>query len=126
MNYYKSLIFILILAALFSCKDDDGNIPPTGRIYGQVKHHFDTIPNAIVYIKFGTIELPGTNPSDYDDQVTASDPDAFYEFTGLKKGPYYLFGIGMDDDCSCEVIGGTPIILDTDSDEVKSIVPVTE
>lgn len=129
MKYYTSLFFLLIIATSFSCneeKKEEEDILPTGQISGQVKHHTDPVPNTIVYIKYGTIDLPGINPSDYDDQVTATGPDAYFEFMELKKGPYYIFGIGMDDDCSCEVIGGTPIILDSDSDIVESILPVTE
>ncbi len=129
MKYFKSLLFLLSIATLFSCNDEtkeEDKIAPTGRISGHVKHHADYVPNTIIYIKYGTVELPGTNPSDYDDQVTATGANAYFEFIELKKGPYYIFGIGMDDDCSCEVIGGTPIILDSDSDVVESILPVTE
>ena len=69
---------ILLISSVFiiSCSKKDDEVAvvtiPAGKggkatITGHVKHHDDAIPNAMVYIKYGAIELPGTNPKDYDD-----------------------------------------------------------
>lgn len=125
----KKIQYILIAFALlliFSCKPEQVDVPPTGTISGHVMHHNDAIPNAIVYIKYDATDFPGPNPEDYDDQTTASAGDAHYTFSGLGKGPYYLYGIGTDESCSCEVVGGIPVTLIKDNEAVESNIPVTE
>ena len=126
MNYLKIILFVFTISILFSCNDDDASSIPTGSISGHVMHHDDAIPSAIVYIKFGATEFPGANPEDYDDQVTTSDSDAHYEFSGLAKGSYYLYSVGMDPGCACEVLGGIPVELDSDSHALETNIPVTE
>lgn len=125
MRLLLSVIFLSGVFSLFSCgKDDD--TPPTGRIFGQVLHHDDPILGATVYIKYNATEFPGMLPEDYDEQVTASEVDATYEFTELGKGSYYLYSIGDDLDCPCEVFGGIPVVLQSDSEIRETNIPVTE
>ncbi len=120
------LLFAAVTCCLFlSCQKDDEE-PPTGRIFGQVLHHDDPILGATVYIKYNATEFPGTSPSDYDDEVTASTIDALYSFDGLSAGSYYLYGIGEDIDCGCSVFGGIPVVLNSNSDIRETVVPVTE
>lgn len=126
MKKIQYTLIIFALLTMFSCSSDDGDTTPSGTITGHVKHHDDAIPNAIVYIKYNATEFPGSNPNDYDDQTTASAGDAHYTFSGLGKGSYYLYGVGTDAGCSCEVVGGIPITLDSDNQEVESNIPVTE
>jgi hypothetical protein len=91
MKYSKAFFLLLALSLCFSCnRDDDDNTDqptPIGRIFGQVMHHEDLIPDALVYIKYDATEFPGIDPSNYDDQVTVDSIDASFEFTNLGKVP---------------------------------------
>lgn len=118
------LLAVVLFIAL-ACKKEEG---PDGKatITGHVKHHDDAIPNATVYIKYGATELPGTDPGNYDDETTASSSDAHYEFNELQRGDYYLFAIGYDSACACEVIGGVSVTIEEKDETLESNVPVTE
>lgn len=118
-------IAIICLAIIFtftisSCKKEGTG--GKSKVSGNVKHHTKLIPNAIVYIKYGAKEFPGADVSVYDDQVTA-DTNAHFEFDGLQKGDYYLYGVGIDG--SDIVVGGIGIKLRRNED-LESDVPVTE
>lgn len=124
----RNLLLLSLLGFLpiaMSC-DKGEESPPTGKIFGQVLHHDDPILGAAVYIKYNETEFPGTSPEDYDDMVMASVSDATYEFNDLPKGNYYLYSIGEDIDCSCTVLGGIPVVLNSDTDIRETIIPVTE
>ena len=101
-------------------------MPPDGRIFGQVLHHDDPILGATVYLKYNATEFPGMLPEDYDEQVSASEVDATFEFSELPKGSYYLYSIGDDLDCPCQVFGGIPVVLQSDSEILETNIPVTE
>jgi hypothetical protein len=117
--------FMLTMILQTSCKKEDA-ADPMGRIFGQVLHHDDPILGANVYIKYNATEFPGSLPSDYDDLTLASEVDATFEFNDVPQGSHYLFGIGEDTDCSCQVLGGIPVILHSNTDTLQTIVPVTE
>ncbi|MBA3970838.1 MAG: hypothetical protein H0X46_01595 [Bacteroidetes bacterium] len=113
-------IFAVLLFVTMGCtKEGTGG---KASVSGNVKHHQELIPNAMVYIKYGATEFPGADVSVYDDKVTA-DANSHYEFKDLEKGDYYLYSIGMDG--SDIVKGGIGVVLlrktHTDSD-----IPVTE
>ena len=123
-NTFK-YIAIICLAAIFtftfsSCKKEGTG--GKSKVSGNVKHHQELIPNAIVYIKYGATEFPGADVSQYDDQIT-SDTNAHFEFDGLQKGDYYLYGVGVDG--GDIVVGGIGIKLRRNED-LDSDVPVTE
>lgn len=115
--------FITILFFSFSSCKKEG---PGGKssVSGNVKHHQELIPNAVVYIKYGAKEFPGGDISLYDDKVT-SDTNAHFEFKELQKGDYYLYGVGYDFTGSYTVTGGVGVTLKRNkSSEVD--IPVTE
>ncbi len=117
-----SILLIIISLSLSSCKKEG----PGGKssVSGNVKHHQELIPNAIVYIKYGATEFPGGDVSLYDDKVT-SDTNAHFEFKELQKGDYYLYGVGYDFTGSYTVTGGVGITLKRNkSSEID--IPVTE
>lgn len=119
----KILLAILSIATITSCKKEG-----TGGkaiITGYAKHHANPIPNTIVYIKYGVMESPGTNPANYDANVTA-DGNGKYEFRDLNKGNYYLFGIGYDSGISNTVTGGIPVQIKKKTETVNADVPITE
>jgi hypothetical protein len=124
MKARKHLLVLCLLSIsllLTSChKEGAGG---KASITGSVKHHSAVIPNAVVYIKYGATEFPGTTLSEYDDQVTA-DANGHYEFTSLYKGNYYLYGVGYDPSFGL-VTGG--ISVDLNKNRSYSVdVPVTE
>ena len=122
----KKIISILLTAScllVFSC----GKEGPGGKsaIKGYVKHHNNSIPNAVVYIKYGTKEQPGTDVTYYDASVNA-DTSAYFEFIDLKRGDYYLFGVGFDSIMGAPVIGGVPVEIKKKTETIEVNVPVTE
>ena len=117
--YCTAIVFITISG---SCKKN--GIGGSGSLSGLVKHHAKPIPNAVVYIKYGASEFPGADVSLYDDHST-SNGDAHYEINNLRKGDYYLYGVGFDYSINQKVTGGIGVSLG--NKESKSVdVPVTE
>ena len=93
-------------------------------ISGYVMHHSKLIPNAVVYIKYGAKEFPGTDVAAYDQSITA-DANAHYEFTDLRKGDYFLYGVGFDNSGPYTVVGGIAVKLKYNKTTTTDI-PVTE
>ena len=124
-NISKITFFIvgIFLSLTFSACLKEG---PGGKssVSGSVLHHDMTIPNCVVYIKYNAVDFPGTDISKYDASVTA-DANAHYEFKGLRKGDYYLYGVGYDDHISEAVTGGIHVKLKYNK-EFHTDVPVTE
>jgi hypothetical protein len=122
-----STIFCLsiLLSLTFSSCHKEGTGGHSS-VSGNVKHHTKLIPNAIVYIKYGATEFPGTDVSKYDDHIT-SDTNAHYEFKDLRKGDYYLYGVGWDGSGATgfPVTGGVGIKLKYNKASVNDV-PVTE
>lgn len=103
----RLLLLSCSLILLFSCtKEGTGG---DAELMGTVKHHSLAIPGAIVYIKYGAKEFPGTELSKYDASTTASLSDAHYHFEGLKRGNYYLYGVGYDSSINSVVTGGVAV-----------------
>lgn len=121
-NFIVCSFFAMLFFSFSSCKKEG----PGGKssVSGNVKHHQELIPNAIVYIKYGATEFPGADISIYDDKVT-SDTNAHFEFKDLQKGDYYLYGVGYDFSGSYNVVGGVGIELKRNKASETDI-PVTE
>jgi hypothetical protein len=119
----SSLLLLVLLITTSSCKEGTGG---KSSISGNVLHHTKIIPNAVVYIKYGATDFPGTDVSDYDASVT-SDTNAHFEFKDLRKGDYYLYATGIDVSpaTSFPVSGGIGIKLRYNK-SVTIDVPVTE
>ena len=119
----KKIFFFLFFALLLACtKPGPGG---KGSIKGFIKHHDKPIPSSVVYIKYGATESPGTNVTYYDESVN-TDANANYEFPDLKKGAYYLFGVGFDSAIGKPVSGGVPVVIKSKTETVETDVPVTE
>ncbi len=113
---------IVLIVFISSChKEGTGG---KSAVNGLVKHHDKPIPNAIVYIKYGATEFPGTNITAYDDHVTG-DANSAYAFKNLRKGNYYLYGVGWDSGIMQQVSGGLAIKLKYNKSETTDV-PVTE
>lgn len=116
------LISIVLSIGLSACKKEGTG--GKSSVSGNVKHHSKLIPNAIVYIKYGATEFPGADIDLYDDHVT-SDTNAHYEIKDLRKGDYYLYGVGYDNAILETVKGGVGITLKYNKASTIDI-PVTE
>jgi hypothetical protein len=116
-----SLLFVLSVSITSCRKEGTGG---KSSVSGSVKHHSKLIPNAVVYIKYGATEFPGSNVALYDASVTA-DANAHYEFKDLRKGDYYLYGVGYDNTIMEIVSGGVGAKLKYNK-ETTADVPVTE
>ncbi len=118
--------FLLLTSAflLLTCCSKEG---PGGKaaIKGMVKHHSAPIPGAVVYIKYGTKEFPGTDITYYDESVTAND-SANYGFSDLRTGDYYLFAVGYDSTGPYIVTGGIPVEIKKKTETVQADVQVLE
>lgn len=123
---YRIPLYLYILIPLFlflSCRKEG----PGGKaaIKGIVKHHAVPIPGAVVYIKYGAKESPGTNVTYYDESASA-DASANYSFADLKKGDYYLFSVGYDSSIVKTVTGGIPVEIKSRTETVEADVQVVE
>lgn len=114
---------MIAIFTITSCKKEGTG--GSAIITGYSRHHAKAIPNAMVYIKYGVMESPGTDPANYDANTT-SDGSGKYEFKELNKGNYYLYGIGYDSAISNIVTGGIPVTIKKKGETVQSDVPITE
>jgi hypothetical protein len=123
MNKFKLFVTTLIILTV-SCNEKPGT-GGKNTLVAIVKHHGLVIPNATVYIKFGAKEFPGENTALYDDYKTAGS-DGRVEFINLKRGDYYLYGVGFDNAINQTVVGGIPVQLFQKAGEKLIDIPVTE
>ena len=125
-NMKKEILLTAVIGVglIFSACTQEG-IGGEASIKGHVKHHDEPIPNAKVYIKYGANELPGTQASDYDDEIQASSGDGYFEFKNLERGSYYLYSIGYDSMIFDSVFGGISVQLKRGED-FDTAIPVTE
>lgn len=122
------LVPIMVLSfAIASCTK--AGLGGDASIAAFPKHHDKPIPNAMIYIKYDTKDFPGTDVNAYDDVMiaepqTGEDPHAHFE--NLKKGNYYLYGVGFDSSINQIVTGGIPVEIKLKVGETDIVVPVTE
>jgi hypothetical protein len=126
-NAYNFCLILISSLLVISC-----NKPGTGgdvSLAVWVKHHNELIPGAIVYIKYGAREFPGTDVSKYDDKAVCGTEGhglGHTHFKNLRKGRYYLYSVGWDHAINMEVTGGIPVVIDQKAGELMVTVPVTE
>lgn len=109
------LLFLLIsvfVAFIFSCKKE--NKDPEGAISLEVEivHHDRPVIGLPVYLKANSSEFPGRDSTQYDyKQVT--DQNGKVNFTKLAPGIDYLYAYGFDNVAGENVIGYTPVNLNS-------------
>ncbi len=125
-NIVKLLILMVSLLWIVACrkagKGGDASIE------GKVLHHEALIPNARVFIKYDAAEFPGIDTLKYDD-VAKADNLGNYTFSGLKRGKYFLYGVGKDGVANgnpFDVFGGSRIDINNKSGVNQFNVAVTE
>lgn len=126
----KRLIILATLGilAISACKRRE-DPKPSGDVAGKggnagiavtPKHHAKYIDSCTVYLKYNTLDLPSAtfDASKYDESVKCvkiNDSVGVANFTGLKKGNYYLYGVGWDRNIMDTVVGGKPLTITGDS-----------
>lgn len=120
MKKILPISFIILLTGLISC-DKEGK----ATIEGQIAHHDVIIPNAKIYIKFGTNVFPGQNVSVYDVN-TITNSEGFYSIENMHTGLHYAFAVGYDPGISDSVFGGIPFEIKLKKSILKVNIPVTE
>jgi hypothetical protein len=126
MRLIFSILILLAITTLSSCSKP--GLGGKNTILVTPQHHGRDIPWVVVYIKFGTQELPGISPSDYDASFTTSGGSDSIVVTvdGLKEGDYYFYGIGFDSLIMLPVTGGLPVTLKNSSGTTSMNLPITE
>lgn len=124
---------LILVCSASSCKRDEP-VEAAGKggnasIKAVPKHHSKYINNCTMYIKYNTNDLPSTtfNASQYDDSLKCMVVDGipYATFTGLKKGKYYVYGLGYDSTIQQTVQAGKPVTITADQ-TYEITVPVTE
>jgi hypothetical protein len=133
---FLSLIFIVFLVSVISCKDDDDDECNAGTggnvtIVAKPEHHLDPVISLPSYpdsafVKFNAQEFPGDNPALYDLVVAGESPEDHVLIEGLKCGKYFIFMTGFDTSIQERVKGGIPVQIIQTSGERIIKVPVTE
>lgn len=134
--HYKNFIApaALLLAIGFSSCDRTEPVELAGKggnatIVAVPKHHSKYINDCTMYIKYNTNDLPSAtfSPSQYDDSLKCVTVDGKPSagFTGLKKGKYYIYGVGYDPDIQMKVEAGKPVTITADQ-SYEVVIPVTE
>ncbi len=122
--FFVVLIFCSGVLTITSC-GPEGGIGGDSSIVFTAKHHDDLIPFCKVFIKYDTQSFPGVDTTAYDDMIT-TDNSAAGSFTDLKKGNYYLYGVGYDSAIAEPMYGGIPVSIKKSGEVVTTSVPVTE
>lgn len=105
------------------CKDEGtgGKVTVVCDIY----HHEGPTHGDTVYVKFGTKDLPGTKPTDYDLTVIGDPNSTTVNVTNLKCGDYYFYAVGLDT-VPQRVTGGRSVSFDEEDGTIQISLPVTE
>ncbi|MBI3502648.1 MAG: hypothetical protein HY063_12730 [Bacteroidetes bacterium] len=110
------LLFVTLSVVEVSCR----KAGPGGKavIKGTVTHSTKPVPGTVVYIKYNTQSFPGANINNYD-ASTVADASAIYEFDNLRRGDYYLFGVGFDSTAVKTVSGGTGTSISSKDETIQ-------
>lgn len=122
-------LLLMPLLALQSCTrtEMDKNAGKGGMATLRVvpKHHNvnKNIINGKMYIKYNAQDAPATFDDSADCISIGGESTA--TFSGLKKGNYYLTGVGFDTTIKQAVKGGIPYTINEEV-SLNIVVPVTE
>lgn len=118
-------------------EEDDGSCRLAGSggnvtLVAFPKHHDEPIISGSgghsdsVYVKFNSLESPGTNLAAYDLKIAGDDGDDHVRIIGLKPGKYFIYMTGWDSTSATFVKGGIPYTLTSTSGEIELNIPVSE
>ena len=117
-----------IFLTVFSCTKKKADTATAGKggnasitLYPQHHGVAKNLRDMKLYIKYNAVSPPSNGV--YDDSVSCTRSDTFSvgTFTGLKDGPYYLFGYGYDTSIFENVRGGFPDTILQQSSQTRDI-----
>ncbi len=116
----KVLRFFFIACLFFvSCKKNEEHndagqviVKGTNKLIVTIAHHTYTLPDINVYLKNNATVFPGSDTSLYE-WNTLSDPSGIAVFDDLFHGNYFLYAEGFDQGIGMNVIGASPVILNS-------------
>ncbi len=120
MNRIIIILVSLFLLGIVSCKKEGKG--GKSIIKGSISHHGVSVPGLPVYIKYGAVDFPGSDISNYDDE-TSVNSQGEYRFEELRKGDYFLFSNGFDNQYSEFVSGGVSVNI-RKNEEKNVVIPV--
>jgi hypothetical protein len=88
------LIYSFLVLTVASCKKE--GLGGKGEIRGYTVYNANKVDHAIVYIKYGAKNSPGTDLGKYDANKEA-DGDGKFTFQDLKPGDYFLHAVRTKD-----------------------------
>ena len=134
--------FTFIFLGFSACKNKETPAPAcvagTGgnnTVVAYLYHHDSLIANKpdyrdTVYVKFNTLNFPGTGPSSYDAVFVGDSAENHIRIDGLICGDYYLFGVALDTISSpgfpFRVFGGIPFSITGTGGSYSIHIPVVE
>lgn len=123
-----ALVFAATTLSLSACNRKDDNTAGKGgnaSLTCTPAHHgvSKNIINAKVYIKYNTLDLPGSFDDSMNCTIINNKPTA--TFPGLKTGNYYLYSRGLDTTIGVTVEGGLSFKISEENAQTITI-PVTE
>ena len=133
MNHYIKIAAVLAaLAIVPSCKKDEEDKCAAGQ-GGNItlvvfpKHHNKPVRPYSVWVKYNTLNAPGSMASNYDLVVNADTTEDHIHLKNMKCGDYYIYMNGYDTGIREAVKGGIPYTVQaTATGEIDIDVPVTE
>jgi hypothetical protein len=123
----SALCFVICVVAT-GCQRPDDAAPVTGGRGGMAtlivspEHHGLYVDSCTVYIKYATNDAPANGV--YDDSTICVMNDTIPQatFALLKKGRYYLYGVGYHKGFIPPFVkGGIPAIIETENVEPKIV-----
>ncbi len=121
----KNLSFLLLISLFIYASCTKPGLGGEAEIHIDVKHHSVLVPYTNVYIKYDAKEFPGDDLSKYDASITTNNM-AHGHFGNLKKGNYYIYGVGFDSTINQTVTGGMKVKVSKKSEMLDVTLQVTE
>jgi hypothetical protein len=91
--------WFVIPLLVFGCTPtpEPEDIPLPTQICVRTVHHFQPIPNAVVYVKYNTVNFPGYDqPASYYDTKFETDANARGCLAPVPEGTHWLVAFGYD------------------------------
>lgn len=122
-----SALLMIALGAASCQRQDKAGKGGEATLKVTPQHHGNNIEQCVIYLKYNSSTPPSETTEGYDEQasVAMEDGKPVATFTKLRKGKYYIYGLGYDPSISKDVKGGIPYQITTET-ALTINVPVTE
>lgn len=126
MKTISLLLLVLVIVSSGCNKKEKAGFGGNANLKLMAKHHGLLIDSCTFYIKFNATDAPADGVYDVTQNgIKYSAGNSYATISGLKKGDYYIYGIGWDPSIASQVSGGIPYTI-TDETAQDVIVAVTE